>query len=88
MKACTEITAPVAGLVNDLEKEILNLFAKNEDTFRRLAVMEAFLDKEIQKPAEVVQGIVSLRSDVNQIHELNPTTAQALDTIEQTLTIR
>ena len=50
--------------------------------------MEALLDKAIQQPAEVVQDIVTLRSDVNRIQELNSTTARSLYRIEQALAVR
>jgi len=87
-KACTEITAPVAGRVNHLEKAIPSLLVTNEDAFARLAAMEALLDKAIQQPAEVVQDVVTLRSDVNRIHELNSVTARSLARIEQALAVR
>ena len=66
-----ELTAPVAGRVNDLEKAIPSLLVTNEDVFARLAAMEAILEKAIQQPAEFVQDVVTLRSDVNRINELN-----------------
>ena len=49
--------------------------------------MEALLDKAIQKPAEVVQDIVTLRNDVNRIHELNSKTARSLSRMEQVLAV-
>ena len=76
-KACMEITAPVAGRVINLEKAIPNLLVTNEEAFARLAAMEALLDKAIQQPSEVVQDVVTLRSDVNRIHELNSVTARS-----------
>ena len=48
-----------------MEKAIPSLLVMNEDAFARLAAMEALLDKAIQQPAEVVQYIVTLWSDVN-----------------------
>ena len=66
-KACTELTAPVAGRVKNLEKAIPSLLVKNEDSFARLDSMEALLYKAIQQPSEIVQDVVTLRSDVNLI---------------------
>ena len=74
-KACTELPSPVAGRVNDLEKVILSVLVTNEDAFARMAAMEALLEKVNQRPVQVVQDIVTLRSDVNRIHELISTTA-------------
>ena len=50
--------------------------------------MEALLDKAIKQTAAIGQDIVSLRSDVNRIHELNSTTARPLARIEQALAVR
>ena len=55
----------------------------NEYAFARLAAMEALLDKDIQQPAEIVQDVVTLRSDVNRIDKLNSVTARSLARIEQ-----
>ena len=60
----------------------------NEDAFARLAAMEALLDKAIQQPSEVVQDVVTLRSDVNRIHELYSVTARSLARIERALAVR
>ena len=79
---------PVTGRVNGLEKVIPRLLVTNEDAFARLASMEALLDKSIQEPAAVVQDVVTLRSDVNRIHELNSVTARSLASIEQALAVR
>ena len=61
-----------------MEEAIPSLLVTNEDAFSRLAAMEALFDKAIQQSAEVVQDVVTLRSDVNQINELNSITAQSL----------
>ena len=87
-KACTELTAPIAGRVNDLKKAIPSLLVTNEDAFARLATMEALLDKAIKQPADVVQDGVTLWSDVNRIHELSSVTARSLARIEQALAVR
>ena len=87
-KACTELTAPVAGRLKNLEKAIPNLLVTNEDAFARMAAMEALLDKAIQQTAEGVQDVVTLRSDVNRIEELNSATARSLARIEQALAVR
>ena len=55
----------------------------NEYAFAPLAAMEALLDKDIQQPAEIVQDVVTLRSDVNRIDKLNSVTARSLARIEQ-----
>ena len=50
--------------------------------------MEALLDNAIQQLAEVVQYIVTLRSDFNRIHEFNSTTERYLARIKQALVVR
>ena len=87
-KGCTELTAPGVGSVNDLEKAIPNLLVTNEDSFGRLAAMEAILNKAIQQPTDVVQDVVTIRSDVNRIHELNLTTARSFARIKQAVAAR
>ena len=43
-KTCTEISAPFAGCVINLQKAIPSLLVTNEDAFARLAAIEALLE--------------------------------------------
>ena len=87
-EACQEITDPVNERVVRLENSFPGLVVANEDAMARLAAMEDLLRKSIEQPRTSVEDVVTLRGDVNRVHELNSNLTRSIARIEETLAKR
>ena len=87
-EACQEITDPVNERVVRLENSFPGLVVANEDAMARLAAMEELLRKSIEQPRTSVEDVVTLRGDVNRVHELNSNLTRSIARIEETLAKR